>query len=113
MEKPEVDSIEGLSPSISIEQKATARNPRSTVGTVTEIHDYLRLLYAHIGKPHCWECGKVVEKQTVQQIVDAVLKLKPGTKIHILAPLIRGRKYARMVLYVFVLMVKYTLLIKN
>ena len=92
MEKPEVDSIEGLSPSISIEQKATVRNPRSTVGTVTEIHDYLRLLYAHIGKPHCWECGKVVEKQTVQQIVDAVLKLKPGTKIHILAPLIRGRK---------------------
>ena len=64
MEKPEIDSIEGLSPAISIEQKATARNPRSTVGTVTEIHDYLRLLFAHIGKPHCWKCGKLVEKQT-------------------------------------------------
>ncbi len=92
MEKPEVDSIEGLSPAISIEQKATARNPRSTVGTVTEIHDYLRLLFAHIGKPHCWECGKLVEKQTVQQIVDSILQLKKGTKIHILAPLISGRK---------------------
>ena len=92
MEKPEIDSIEGLSPAISIEQKATARNPRSTVGTVTEIHDYLRLLFAHIGKPHCWECGKLVEKQTVQQIVDSILKLKSGTKIHILSPLVRGRK---------------------
>ena len=92
MEKPEIDSIEGLSPAISIEQKATARNPRSTVGTVTEIHDYLRLLFAHIGKPHCWECGKLVEKQTVQQIVDSILKLKRGTKIHILSPLVRGRK---------------------
>ena len=83
MEKPEIDSIEGLSPAISIEQKATARNPRSTVGTVTEIHDYLRLLFAHIGKPHCWECGKLVEKQTVQQIVDSILQLRTGTKIHI------------------------------
>ena len=87
-----MDSIEGLSPAISIEQKATARNPRSTVGTVTEIHDYLRLLYAHIGKPHCWKCGKPIQKQTVQQIVDTISKFKSGTKMHILAPLIRGRK---------------------
>ena len=92
MEKPDMDSIEGLSPAISIEQKATARNPRSTVGTVTEIHDYFRLLFAHIGKPHCWKCGKLVEKQTVQQIVDTILKFKKGSKIHILAPLVRGRK---------------------
>ncbi|HIC36710.1 MAG TPA: excinuclease ABC subunit UvrA, partial [Candidatus Marinimicrobia bacterium] len=92
MEKPDMDAIEGLSPAISIEQKATARNPRSTVGTVTEIHDYLRLLYAHIGKPHCWKCGKPIQKQTVQQIVDTVRKFKSGTKMHILAPLIRGRK---------------------
>ena len=92
MEKPDMDSIEGLSPAISIEQKATARNPRSTVGTVTEIHDYFRLLYAHIGKPHCWKCGNVVEKQTVQQIVDTILKFKSGSKIHILAPIVRGRK---------------------
>ena len=74
MEKPDMDAIEGLSPAISIEQKATARNPRSTVGTVTEIHDYLRLLYAHIGKPHCWKCGKPIRKQTVQQIVDTEQK---------------------------------------
>ena len=92
MEKPDMDSIDGLSPAISIEQKSTARNPRSTVGTVTEIHDYFRLLYAHIGKPHCWECGKKIEKQTVQQIVDTILKIKNGSKIHILSPLIRGRK---------------------
>ena len=92
MEKPDMDGIEGLSPAISIEQKATARNPRSTVGTVTEIHDYLRLLYAHIGLPHCWKCRKPIQKQTVQQIVDTVSKLKSGTKMHILAPLIRGRK---------------------
>ena len=92
MEKPDIDSIEGLSPAISIEQKATVRNPRSTVGTVTEIHDYFRLLYAHIGKPHCWKCGKVVKKQTVQQIVDTILKFNSGSKIHILAPLVRGRK---------------------
>ena len=76
MEKPDMDGIEGLSPAISIEQKATARNPRATVGTVTEIHDYLRLLYAHIGIPHCWKCGKVIQKQTVQQIVDTVSKFK-------------------------------------
>jgi len=92
MEKPDIDSIEGLSPAISIEQKATVRNPRSTVGTVTEIHDYFRLLYAHIGKPHCWKCGRVVEKQTVQQIVDTILKFNTGSKIHIIAPLVRGRK---------------------
>ena len=92
MEKPDMDGIEGLSPAISIEQKATARNPRSTVGTVTEIHDYLRLLYAHIGLPHCWKCSKPIQKQTVQQIVDTVSKFKSGTKMHILAPLIRGRK---------------------
>ena len=92
MEKPDIDSIEGLSPAISIEQKATARNPRSTVGTVTEIHDYLRLLYAHIGKPHCWKCGNSIKRQTVQQIVDAIIKLREGAKIHILAPLVRGRK---------------------
>ncbi len=92
MEKPDMDGIEGLSPAISIEQKATARNPRSTVGTVTEIHDYLRLLYAHIGLPHCWKCRKPIQKQTVQQIVDTVSKFKSGTKMHILAPIIRGRK---------------------
>ena len=92
MEKPDMDVIEGLSPAISIEQKATARNPRSTVGTVTEIHDYLRLLFAHIGLPHCWKCGKPIQKQTVQQIVDIIQKFKTETKIHVLSPLIRGRK---------------------
>ncbi|MBT7899382.1 MAG: excinuclease ABC subunit UvrA [Candidatus Marinimicrobia bacterium] len=92
MEKPDMDTIEGLSPAISIEQKATARKPRSTVGTVTEIHDYLRLLYAHIGIPHCWKCGKPIQKQTVQQIVDTVSKFPENTKLHILAPLVRGRK---------------------
>ena len=94
MEKPDMDAIEGLSPAISIEQKGPARNPRSTVGTVTEIHDYFRLLYAHIGRPHCWKCGKPIRKQTVQKIVDTVRKFKTGTKMHILAPLIRGRKGA-------------------
>lgn len=92
MEKPDMDTIEGLSPAISIEQKATARNPRSTVGTVTEIHDYLRLLYAHIGIPHCWKCSKPIQKQTVQQIVDTISKFSLNTKLHILAPLVRGRK---------------------
>ena len=92
MEKPDMDSIEGLSPAISIEQKATVRNPRSAVGTVTEIHDYFRLLYAHIGKPHCWKCGKAVQKQTVQQIVDTIIKIGSGKKIYILAPVVRGRK---------------------
>ena len=92
MEKPDMDTIEGLSPAISIEQKASARNPRSTVGTVTEIHDYFRLLYAHIGKPHCWVCGRPIQKQTVQQIVDTVCKFSARSKIFILAPVVRGRK---------------------
>tara|TARA_B100000686_G_scaffold94808_1_gene101316 strand:- start:7646 stop:10480 length:2835 start_codon:yes stop_codon:yes gene_type:complete len=92
MEKPDIDTIEGLSPAISIEQKAAARNPRSTVGTVTEIHDYLRLLFTHIGKPYCWKCNKPIQRQTVQQIVDTIIKFKLGTRINILAPLIRGKK---------------------
>ena len=92
MEKPDLDYIEGLSPAISIEQKSAARNPRSTVGTVTEIHDYLRLLYANIGKPHCWICNKPIQKQTVQQIVDTVCNLNKNSKIYILAPIIRGKK---------------------
>tara|TARA_B100001250_G_scaffold341748_1_gene309839 strand:- start:4228 stop:7053 length:2826 start_codon:yes stop_codon:yes gene_type:complete len=92
MEKPDMDSIEGLSPAISIEQKATARNPRSTVGTVTEIHDYLRLLFSHLGVPHCWKCGRVIKRQSVQQIVEIISKLKESTKIEILAPIIRGKK---------------------
>jgi excinuclease ABC subunit A len=92
MEKPDVDLIDGLSPAISIEQKAGARNPRSTVGTVTEIYDYLRLLYARIGKPHCHNCGRPVARQTTAQIVDAILVLPKGRRIQILAPLVRGRK---------------------
>ena len=92
MEKPEVESIEGLSPAISIEQKTTHRNPRSTVGTVTEISDYLRLLFARVGHPHCHDCGKPIESQSVQQVVDAALKMKAGTKIQVLAPIVRGRK---------------------
>jgi len=92
MEKPDVDNIEGLSPAISIEQKTTSKNPRSTVGTVTEIYDYLRLLFARIGIPYCYKCGKRIERQTVQQIVDAVMKLPPGTKFQVLAPIVRGRK---------------------
>ncbi len=92
MEKPDVDYIEGLSPAISIEQKSSSRNPRSTVGTVTEIHDYLRLLYARIGKPFCYKCGDLISKQTVQEIVDSVLSNDIGTKLQILAPIIRGRK---------------------
>ena len=92
MEKPDVDYIEGLSPAISIEQRRAARNPRSTVGTVTEIYDYLRLLFARIGVPHCWKCGKVISKQTVQQIVDTILRLPGATRIQVLAPLVRGRK---------------------
>ena len=92
MEKPDVDYIEGLSPAISIGQKASSRNPRSTVGTVTEIHDYLRLLYARIGKPHCWKCGDPIQRQTVQQIVDAVMKFHEGARLQILAPVVRGRK---------------------
>ncbi|MCX6600582.1 MAG: excinuclease ABC subunit UvrA [bacterium] len=92
MEKPDVDSIEGLSPAISIEQRAGARNPRSTVATVTEIYDYLRLLFARIGKPHCPQCGKPIQLQTAQEIVDALLYLPAGTKIELLSPLVLGRK---------------------
>ncbi len=92
MEKPDVDYIDGLSPAISIEQKSTSRNPRSTVGTVTEIYDYFRLLFARIGTPHCYQCGRVVERQTVQQIVDTILSWEKGTRIQVLAPVIRGRK---------------------
>ena len=92
MEKPEVESISGLPPAISIDQKSTNRNPRSTVGTVTEIYDYLRLLYARIGIPHCPKCGKVIQKQTVDQMVDAILALPERTRIQLLAPVVRGRK---------------------
>ncbi|MCU0079123.1 excinuclease ABC subunit UvrA [Extibacter muris] len=92
MEKPDVESIEGLSPAISIDQKSTNRNPRSTVGTVTEIYDYFRLLYARVGTPHCPQCGKEIRKQTVDQMVDQVLELPSGTKIQLLAPVVRGRK---------------------
>jgi excinuclease ABC subunit A len=92
MEKPEVDSIEGLSPAISIEQKTTSKNPRSTVGTVTEIYDYLRVLFARIGVPHCPSCQRVISAQTVQQMVDRVLALPAGTKLLVLAPVVRGRK---------------------
>lgn len=92
MEKPDVDYIDGLSPAISIDQKTTSRNPRSTVGTVTEIYDYLRLLYARIGVPHCTKCGREITQQTVDQIVDTVLKLPEKTKIQIMAPIVRGRK---------------------
>ena len=92
MEKPEVESIEGLSPAISIDQKTTSKNPRSTVGTVTEIYDYIRLLYARIGTPYCPNCGKKIEKQSIDQIVDNVMKLEEGTRIQVLAPVVRGRK---------------------
>ena len=92
MEKPDVESIEGLSPAISIDQKTTSRNPRSTVGTVTEIYDYIRLLYARVGTPYCPICGKKIEKQSIDQIVDNVMKLEQGTRIQVLAPVVRGRK---------------------
>ncbi len=92
MDKPDVDEIDGLSPAISIDQKTTSKNPRSTVGTVTEIYDYLRLLYARIGVPHCPICGREIKQQTVDQIVDVILSLEEGTKIQILAPIVRGRK---------------------
>jgi excinuclease ABC subunit A len=92
MEKPDVDSIEGLSPAISIEQKTTSKNPRSTVGTVTEIYDYLRLLFARIGKPYCYNCGKPIAAQTIQQIVDQIMALPAQTRLHVLAPIARGRK---------------------
>jgi len=92
MEKPDVESIEGLSPAISIEQKTTSKNPRSTVGTVTEIYDYLRLLFARIGKPHCYSCGKVITSQTVTQMVDQIIALPQGTRFNLLSPMVRGRK---------------------
>ena len=92
MEKPDVEKIEGLSPAISIDQKSTNRNPRSTVGTVTEIYDYFRLLYARIGIPHCPNCGRPIARQTVDQMVDQILALPEGTKIQLLAPVVRGRK---------------------
>src|ERR1700691_5490153 len=92
MDKPDVDFIEGLSPAISIDQKSASRNPRSTVGTITEVYDYLRLLYARIGRPHCPTCGRPVERQTPQQIVDRILDLEEGTRFSVLAPVVRGRK---------------------
>ena len=92
MEKPDVDYIEGLSPAISIDQKTTSRNPRSTVGTVTEIYDYLRLLWARVGVPHCHKCGKEIKQQSVDQIVDSVMHLPEATRIQIMAPVIRARK---------------------
>src|SRR5512137_1453247 len=92
MERPEVDSIEGLSPAISIEQKTTTRSPRSTVGTITEIYDYLRVLYSSTGTPHCPNCGKPIARQSTEQIVQTVLALKPEERIMVLAPVVRGRK---------------------
>src|SRR5207253_2377986 len=92
MEKPDVDFIEGLSPAISIDQKSTSRNPRSTVGTITEIYDYLRVLYARVGHPHCPKCGRPIGRQTPEQIVDQVLDLPEGTRFQVLAPVVRGRK---------------------
>jgi excinuclease ABC subunit A len=92
MERPDVDLIEGLSPSISIEQKTISSNPRSTVGTVTEIYDYLRLLFARVGTQFCYKCGRKVQKQSVDQIIDAILGLPSGARIQILAPVVKGRK---------------------
>ena len=92
MDKPDVDKIEGLSPAIAIDQKSISKNPRSTVGTITEIYDYLRLLFARIGKPHCPKCGRLVSKQSVSQIADQILKLPAKSEIAILAPVIRGKK---------------------
>ena len=92
MEKPDVDSIDGLSPAISIDQKTTSKNPRSTVGTVTEIYDYLRLMYARIGIPHCPVCGREIKQQTIDEIVDRVMELPEKTKFQVLAPIVRGRK---------------------
>ena len=89
MDKPDVDFIEGLSPAISIDQKSASRNPRSTVGTITEIYDYLRLLFARIGVPHCPDCGRVITRQTPQQIVDRILDLPDGTRFQVLAPVVR------------------------
>ncbi|HEY1346234.1 MAG TPA: excinuclease ABC subunit A, partial [Streptosporangiaceae bacterium] len=92
MDKPDVDFIDGLSPAVSIDQKAASRNPRSTVGTITEVYDYLRLLYARVGKPHCPICGRPIARQTPQQIVDRVLELDEDTRFQVLAPVVRGRK---------------------
>ena len=92
MDKPDVDELSGLSPAISIDQKTTSKNPRSTVGTVTEIYDYLRLLYARIGVPHCPVCGREIRQQTIDQIVDQVMALPERTKIMVMAPVVRGRK---------------------
>src|ERR687883_220266 len=92
MEKPDVDSIEGLSPAISIDQKTTSRNPRSTVGTVTEIYDYLRLLWARIGRPHCFNCGRPIAAQSAEQIIDTIMTLPEGTRFMVTAPIVRGRK---------------------
>src|SRR3954465_9730325 len=92
MEKPDVDSIEGLSPAISIDQKTTSRNPRSTVGTVTEIYDYLRLLWARVGHPHCYNCGRPISAQSAEQIIDQVMLLEESTRFMVMAPVVRGRK---------------------
>ena len=92
MDKPDVDSIDGLSPAISIDQKTTSNNPRSTVGTVTEIYDYLRLLYARIGVPHCPVCGRLSSSQSIDQMVDTIMAFEEGTKLLVLAPVVRGRK---------------------
>src|SRR3712207_3420750 len=91
MDKPDVDFIEGLSPAVSIDQKSTSKNPRSTVGTITEVYDYLRLLYARAGRPHCPTCGEPISRQTPQQIVDRVMQMDEGTRFQVLAPVIRGR----------------------
>ena len=92
MDKPDVEHIDGLSPAVSIDQKSTSRNPRSTVATVTEVYDYLRLLYARIGIPHCPRCGKRIQQQSVEQMVDALMELPEGTRLQLLAPMVRGRK---------------------
>lgn len=92
MDKPDVDFIEGLSPAVSIDQKSTSRNPRSTVGTITEVYDYLRLLFARIGKPHCPECGRPIARQSPQAVVDKVLGLEEGSRFQVLSPLVRERK---------------------
>src|SRR5207244_6761098 len=91
-DKPDVDFIEGLSPAVSIDQKSTSRNPRSTVGTITEVYDYLRLLFARAGQPHCPACGEQISRQTPQQIVDRVLAMAAGSRFQVLAPVVRGRK---------------------
>ena len=92
MEKPDVERIDGLSPAISIDQKTTSKNPRSTVGTVTEIYDYVRLIYARIGIPYCPNCGRKIEKQSIDQIIEKIMDIEQGSKIQILAPIVRGRK---------------------